>query len=129
MQDIVSIDGVYYDVIIPENGIKRSFSVADTDQAGRNVTGAMIRDIIGTFYNYTISMKIKNRSDYDALYEILSAPDDYHIITVPYGQYTLTFKAYVTEGEDTLRIKTNSYSDWTELSINFIAMEPLRKPS
>ena len=42
---------------------------------------------------------------------------------------TLEFEAYVTEGEDTLKISNNKGNKWEGLSLNFIAMEPKRKPS
>lgn len=130
MQNVFSIDGRYFNVFIKENGIKRSFSVTDTDKAGRVLTGRMVRDIIGTFYNYTIDLSTNklSKTEYDQLYEILSAPQDYHTITVPYGQSTITFDAYVTGGEDTLQVE-RSGNKWTGLSINFIAMEPLRRNS
>lgn len=104
-QDIVTIDGINYNIMIPENGIERSFSIADTDNAGRLLNGTMVRDIIGTYYNYKILFETKYLStdEYDNLYAKLSAPVDYHMITVPYGQETLTFQAYITSGSDTLR--------------------------
>lgn len=127
MQNIFSVDGRYYNVRIPEKGVKRSFSVTDSDKAGRVLTGRMQRDIIGTFYNYTVQLDTNSLSEteYDELYEVLSAPVDYHQITVPYGQSTLTFDAYVTSGDDTLDIARNG-KRWSGLSINFIAMEPQR---
>lgn len=129
MQNVVSIDGKYYNISVPEKGIKRSFSVLDTDNSGRSTAGDMIRDIIGTYYNYTIQFETKNlsRDEYDDLYETLSAPVDYHVITVPYGQTTLTFNAYVTAGDDTLKHTNRSGNDWSGLSVNFIAMSPQRR--
>lgn len=128
IQDIVSIDGTYYNIKIPENGIKRSFSIADSDKAGRNILGEMIRDIVGTYYNYTIQFETRylSHDEYDQLYEILSAPVDYHVITVPYGQSTLTFNAYVTGGSDNIKRIDSSGNNWTGLSIDFIAMKPIR---
>lgn len=127
-QDLFSIDGTYFNVFIPEKGIKRSFSVSDSDKAGRVLTGRMVRDIIGTFYNYTIQLDTSKLSstEYDALYEILSEPKDCHTITVPYGQRTITFDAYCTSGEDTLSKRHNNTNEWSGLSVNFIAMEPQR---
>lgn len=129
IQDVVAIDGRYFNISIPQNGIKRSFSIMDSDNAGRNIEGEMIRDIIGTYYNYTILFETKNLSnmEYDELYEILSAPVDYHIITVPYGQTTMTFKAYVTNGDDNISVVTSKGNKWTGLSINFIAISPARR--
>lgn len=120
----------YFNVRIPEDGIKRSFSVADSDKAGRLLTGRMMRDIIGTFYNYTIEIDTNklSQSEYDEFYEIVSAPVDYHEISVPYAQTTLTFDAYITGGEDVLKSSNSSGNTWTGLSLNFVAMEPLRLP-
>lgn len=130
-QNLVSIDNIYYDIMIPENGIKRSFSIADTDNAGRLLTGKMVRDIVGTYYNYTIQFETKYLSDdeYDDLFNKLSAPVDYHTITVPYGQGTLTFEAYITSGSDTLRSVRNNRNKWQGLSVNFIAMKPYFTPA
>ena len=131
MQNVFSIDGRYFDVVIPEQGIKRSFSVMDSDKAGRVLTGRMMRDIIGTFYNYTIEFKANklNRKEYDELYGIISDPDvDYHTITVPYGQTSITFDAYITNGQDVVDRIGKDGTKWSGLSVNFIAMEPLRTP-
>lgn len=129
-QNLVIIDGINYNIMIPENGIKRSFSIADTDNAGRLLNGTMVRDIIGTYYNYNIMFETKylSTAEYDDLYTKLSAPVDYHIITVPYGQETLTFQAYITSGSDTLRKVRNNTNNWTGLSVDFIAISPQRTP-
>lgn len=127
-QNIFSIDGRYFNVFIPQDGIERNFAVVDTDDAGRVLTGAMERDIIGTFYNYTIKLNTNFLSfaEYDELYEILSSPVEYHWIIVPYAQSTLRFKAYVTQGKDVLNRMTSKGNHWKQLSVNFIAMEPER---
>ena len=127
-QDIFSIDGKYFNVFIPQDGIERNFAIVDTDDAGRVLTGTMERDIIGTFYNYTIKMdtNLLSFAEYDELYEILSAPVDSHIIIVPYAQDTLRFEAYVTQGKDVLNRMSKKGNHWKQLSVNFIAMEPER---
>lgn len=130
IQDLVSIDGIYYNIMIPKDGIKRSFSIADTDNSGRLLNGEMVRDIIGTYYNYTIQFETKylSTAEYDDLFDKLSAPVDYHTIVAPYGQEKLTFQAYCTTGSDTLSIVVNGMNKWGGLSINFVAMKPKRTP-
>lgn len=111
--------------------LKRNFAVLDGENAGRVMTGKMVRDIIGTYYNYTLEID-SNESDpaeYDRLYEALSAPVDSHTITVPYAQGTMTFEAYVANGEDELVKCYEAINGWSGLSINFVAMEPKRRPS
>ena len=130
VQDVFSIDGRYFNVFIPMDGIERNFSVVDTDDAGRVITGGMERDIVGTYYNYTIKLdtSLLSFEEYDDLYEILSDPVDYHEIIVPYGQRTLAFHAYVTQGKDVLNRIDRLGNHWKQLSVNFIAMEPERLP-
>lgn len=128
VQDIFSIDGRYFNVFIPQDGIERNFSIVDTDDAGRVITGSMERDIVGTYYNYTLQLNTNFLSfeEYDELYDILSSPIDYHIIRVPYAQGTLQFKAYVTNGKDVLNRISDKGNHWKQLSVNFIAMDPER---
>ena len=127
---IFSIDGKEYNVTVPAGGIQRSFSVLDTDKSGRSQSGDMIRDIIGTYYNYSIEINTKmlNYDEYDKLYEVISSPTEYHILTVPYGQETLTFKAYVTSGSDSFDVQgKDGKRKWKGLKLNFIAMSPQRR--
>lgn len=130
MKTPIVVDGVTYPKIYVLS-LKRSFSVLDGENVGRVMTGKMVRDIIGTYYNYTLKID-SNESDpaeYDRLYEVLSSPVDSHTITVPYAQGTMTFDAYVSNGEDDLIKCYETINGWTGLSVNFIAMEPKRRPS
>ena len=117
------VDGVAYNVAV--TSFKRKFSVLDGKNAGRTIDARMHRDILGTFYNYTLELDL-NRAQYDALYEVLSAPDDSHAVVLPYGQTTLAFDAYVTSGEDTLVRMTDKGNYWKSLKVNLIAMAPQR---
>lgn len=126
---VFKVDGVEYNVFVPSGGIKRSGKVLDGDKAGRVQTGRMERDIIGTYYNYAMQIDASRLdvASYDALYQVLSAPVDYHNIVVPYGQGTLSFRAYVANVDDELISIDGNRKRWGNLSFNFIAMEPQRK--
>lgn len=130
MNTVFSIDGVGYPTILVES-LKRKFSVLDGENAGRVKTGEMQRDIIGTYYNYSLELDTSEASlaEYDRLYEVLSSPQDKHSITVPYGQTSITFDAYISNGEDELFSMESSRNLWGELSINFIAIAPKRRPA
>lgn len=129
MNSIFLLDGVAYDVEVGE--LERSFAVTDTEQSGRTLDYTMDRDIIGTFYNYSMVVypKIGDLASYDAFYNIISDPNySSHEMTFPYGQETLTFKAYVSQGKDKLRIRKGQNIWGAEgLSLNFTAMEPQRR--
>lgn len=123
-----TVDGVSYGVRVPSGGLKRSFKVLDGPNAGRMLSGEMKRDVIGTYYNYQVEILRDSASlaEYDRLYQVLSAPVDSHTVSFPYGQSTLTFQAYVTEGSDGLTRKTAGGNYWGGLSVQFTAMAPQR---
>ena len=108
--------------------LKRNFAVLDGPNAGRNLSGTMIRDIIGTYYNYSMEVDgdEKYPAEYDSFYEKISAPVRSHSMTFPYGQSTLTFDAYVSNGSDNLEYM-GDHNRWGTLSFNFVAMAPKRR--
>lgn len=125
-QDIVSVDGVFYDVAI--SSLKRTSNITDGENAGRTAAPAasMIRDVIGTFYTYVISFEPKSgkQAHYDTLYNALSQPVDFVRLTVPYGQTKKTFDAYVTKVEDELKLNLNGLLVWSGMSVTFTSMDP-----
>jgi len=125
----LTLDGVFYKLHV--SSLKRHFQVLDGENAERADAGNIIRDVIGTYYNYsmTIENAVDTRSDYDAFYEEISAPVESHILTVPYAQGTMTFEAYVTAGEDNLELMDEDGTDWNGLTVQFIACEPKRVPA
>jgi hypothetical protein len=121
-----SIDNRTFPNLIVKS-LKRSFQILDGPLTGRNLRGEMLRDIIGTYFNYDLDLECTKLSvkDYDDLYEIICSPNvDSHSIIVPYAQKELTFNAYISSGDDTLKIRTETYSRWGELGCKFIAMAP-----
>lgn len=126
----ITLDGVTYRTLHVMK-LTRSFSVLDGENVGRVLTGDMVRDVIGTFYNYSVEIDADaaSRADYDAFYEEISAPVDSHELVVPYAQTTLIFQAYVTQGEDELEVMEPYANRWGRLSFDFIAMSPQRRPT
>lgn len=126
--EVFKLDGRGFNVTV--KSLQRKASVLDRESAGRVLSGRMERDIIGTYYNYTVTLLTENMNvgDYDALYEILTAPVNSHTLVAPYGQGTISFEAYVTSADDNLRLMTSTANLWGDLKINFIAMQPKRYP-
>ncbi len=128
--NIFRLDGREYNINVLE--LKRKFAVTDTENSGRTTDYAMHRDIIGTFYNYTLKIAPKklDMESYNRFYDAISNPSAVsHEITVPFGNETMTFKAYVTQGEDSLVVR-NGKNFWgfaDGLTVNFTAMEPQRR--
>lgn len=124
---VFSVDGVQYSKLHVVS-LKRSFAVLDGENAGRTMDGAMQRDIIGTYYNYSLEIDPSGSdpAEYDSFYEVISSPSDSHSVSFPYGQSSLEFEAYVSNGEDELWDIFKGQNRWTNLTVNFIAMTPQR---
>ena len=125
---LFKVDGKSYNVAV--KSLKRTFQVLDGENAGRNLNGEMIRDVIGTYYNYSVEIARKEASpeEYDSLYEVISSTDDFHTFEMPYGQSVYTFKGYVSNGSDELRRIENNKKIWGNLAFNMIAKVPKRRP-
>lgn len=126
-QKFFKLDGKTYDLWV--TSLKREASVLDREDAGRTLSGDMDRDIVGTYYNYemTIDNSNCNAHDYDEFYEKITAPVDYHRVLFPYGQGTLEFKAYTANASDELTLIDNDGNHWDSLTVKFTAMSPQRR--
>jgi len=122
---VFTIDGMDFRVFVIS--LERSFAVTDNENSGRVQSARMYRDIVGTFYNYKMEIEPhKNyRADYDSFYQIITSPTESHRLIFPYGQTTLEFEAYVTNGTDNLKKRIEN--EWSGLTVNFVAMEPQRR--
>ena len=123
-QSAFLLDGVSYNVRVTK--LTRKFSVLDSDKTGRTQSGTMYRDVIGTFYNYamTIEQKDDDADSMDALWDAISQPAASHVCVFPYGQSTLTQQMYITGGEQDIRRLGIKKTEWGELQLSFIAMTP-----
>ena len=118
------LDGVAYNVRVTK--LTRKFSVLDSDKTGRTQNGSMYRDVIGTFYNYamTVEQKDGDTTAMDAFWDAISQPVTSHVCVFPYGQTTLTQQMYITGGEQDVRKLSSNKTEWGELQLSFVAMTP-----
>lgn len=123
-QNVFLMDGVAYNVWVKK--LTRKFAVLDTGKTGRTQSGGMYRDVIGTYYNYTMVVegKVGAAGELDAFWEAVSRPKKSHLCVFPYNQITLTQQMYVTGGEQDLVCRTEKGTQWGELTLNFVAMVP-----
>ena len=131
-ESMFTMDGVSYDVRIPAEGIKRSGSILDGPTAGRLQSGSMVLDTIGAYFNYTIG-PIKpnpaNVASYDALYlAAMSVAKREHTVVMPFGQSTISFKAYVSNAEDVLKKRRNGVNYWSGLELYVVMVDPYWTP-
>lgn len=126
---VFKIDGKEYDVKVMIDGVERNFNILDSAETGRLLNASMFRNVIGTFYGYTLKIEPNRMTpqEYDEMWEVISAPVPFHELEVPYAQTTLIFQAYVTNGKDILERIEKGVNRWHGLSINFVAEEPQRR--
>lgn len=110
----VIMDGVSYRLNVRYETLGRSFRLEEGQNAGTMLSGDYTRDLMGTYYDYSMEVEPDPRfpADYDAFYEAISAPVSSHSLTLPYGQSTITFDAMVSEGTDLYRGKVANRTRW-----------------
>lgn len=128
MRTVFLVDGMQFNVSVVS--LERRASLRDGSNAGNAISGRKIRDLQGTFYDYTVVLNTRDMagSAYDDLYELLTAPVDSHQVVMPYGQSTLTFEAYIEDVGDVLKYMGAARNLWGDLEVQFTAMEPQRVP-
>ena len=127
MQNIV-VDGVEYRVRVVYESLSRSFSIVEGPNGGTAITARTIRDIIGTKYDYEMRVEpdLRYPEDYDAFYEVISAPVESHMVEMPYGNGVMKFEAMIVSGEDTYRGILANRNAWQGLRVQFKPILPQR---
>lgn len=126
MPSTITVDGTVYNVRLKYETLKRSFTIVEGPNQGESLSAKMIRDILGTKYTYQIDIEPDpaDPASYDSFYQLISAPADYHTVTMPFGQSTITFNAAIQSGTDIYRGILGGQQRWSGLSIQFIPLEP-----
>lgn len=121
---VFSLDGVEYDIDVVR--LTRSFEILDIGSNERTQDGELYRELVGTFYNYTMTLWPKSGKEaaLDALWDALSQPKESHVCVFPYNQKMLTQRMYVTSGSQDLIRKKQDGAVWGEITVDFIATAP-----
>ena len=119
----ITIDGVTYNV--PVISIKRTADFLDKF-AERTADGKLHRELIGVYFNYKLQFGQASMTDYAALWEKLTEPEEFHTVVIPDEDGDLTFTAYFSNVGDELVKVSGATRYWKNLTANFIAQEPAR---
>ena len=123
----ITIDGTYFDV--PLINIKRTGDFLDK-YANRTEDGVLHRELIGTYFNYTMNFGIiEDTETYVALWDKLSEPVEFHEFTLPDANRTYAFTGYVSSLSDEMRKIYGNSVQYENLTCEFIARQPARRPS
>lgn len=124
-----TVDGQEFNVFVTE--LTRSAAIVESKASGDVKNGDHFRDVVGTRYNYsmTIATDSLSKADYDGLYEILTAPVEYHRVVLPYGRSTLEFDAYIETAEDRVKSDRETERTWADLTLDFYSKGVQRRPT
>ncbi|MBQ7924899.1 MAG: hypothetical protein IJ335_01230 [Lachnospiraceae bacterium] len=122
----IRIDGILYDV--PLVSIKRAADVLDK-YAERTEDGDLKRELIGVYFNYQMSFgTIDDDNTYDALWDKLTEPVEYHDFTLPTTKGTYSFRGYISGVSDEIEKVLADTVKFKGLQCKFTAKMPARVP-
>lgn len=128
----IKLNGRSFDADVAIYKYNRNFNVLDGDNAGRAMTGRMIRDIIGTYLGHKITV-FRRGNNYAGLdefwdYLYLHSVDDSVLLEAADGQTSIAYEAYYTSATQDLEKVENGANYWGEIEVNFIPMEAQVRP-
>lgn len=128
----IKINGVLFDVNVAISAYSRNFNVLDGENAGRTLSGRMVRDVIGTYigHNVTVFRKGNNYQGLDAFWDYLiqHSTDDSVLLEAADGQKTISYQAYYTSGTQDIEKVENGINYWDEVQVNFIPIDAQYRP-
>lgn len=126
----ITVDGVHYD--IPLVSVTRNADFLDK-YANRVESGDLERELIGVFYNFTLtvgsSTAFGDGMDYETFYMHMTEPVDYHTVSLPVPGGTYVFVAYISSVSDQYEKVLADDVTIKTFSCKFTAKSPARVPS
>lgn len=123
----IKLNGRTFDADVAISSYNRNFNVLDGPNAGRVLSGKMIRDVIGTYLGHKITV-FRRGDDYaglDVLWDYLyqHSIDDSVLLEAADGQRTITYQAYYTSASQDLEKVENGVNYWGEIEVNFVPID------
>jgi hypothetical protein len=128
-EQLLKIDGKTFGVMLIK--ISRSASILDK-YAKRTINGDLHREIIGTYYNYSLEFVYNDEPlRYALLWERLTAPEAFHYIQIVDTVNIYSFEGYISNVKDSISYASpnNGYERrFDGLSCDIVAKTPSRRP-
>lgn len=124
----IIIDGIHFD--IPMISLKRTADFLDK-YAERVETGELKRELIGVYYNYTLTAGTSTDfgdTDYDAFWDKMTEPKEFHEISIPTKNGYYTFTGYISSVSDEYEKILDNEAEFTGFTCKFTAKMPARTP-
>ena len=128
----IKLNGVAFDTDVAIASYSRSFNVLDGENAGRVLTGRMVRDVIGTYIGHklTVFRRGDNHEGLDRFWDYLLAHsvDDSVLLEAADGQSTISYEAYYTSASQELEKVEGGVNYWGDIEVTFIPMQAQVRP-
>lgn len=124
----IKVDDTYFD--IPMVSLKRNADFLDK-YAERTEDGVLNRELIGVYYNYTLTAGTSSDfgdTDYDAFWDKMTEPVEFHDIYIPTSGGYYYFKAYISSVSDEYKKILDNEAEFTGFTCKFTAQKPARTP-
>lgn len=125
----IEVDGIHFD--IPMVSLKRNADFLDK-YAERVETGELMRELIGVYYNYTLTAGTSSDfgdTDYDAFWDKMTEPVEFHDISIPTKNGYYTFRGYISSVSDEYKKILDNEAEFTGFTCKFTAKFPARTPT
>lgn len=124
----IKVDGTFFD--IPMVSLKRNANFLDK-YAERVESGDLERELIGVYYNYTLTVGTSSDfgdTDYDEFWDKMTEPVEFHDISIPTGNGYYTFKGYISSVSDEYEKILKDKAVFKGFTCKFTAKSPARTP-
>lgn len=124
----IIIDGIFFD--IPMVSLKRRADFLDKF-AERVETGDLERELIGVYYNFDLTVGTSEAfgdTDYDAFWNKMTEPVEFHDISIPTKNGYYTFRGYISSVSDEYERILDGKASFKGFTCKFTAKSPARTP-
>lgn len=124
----IYIDGEYFD--IPIVSLKRNVDFLDKF-AERVETGDLERELIGVYYNYTLSVGKSSsfpEGVYDRFFDKIAEPVPFHTVSLPTNSGYYEYIAYISSVSDGYEKITKTGADYEGFTCRLTTKMPARRP-
>ena len=128
----IKLNGIEFDADVAIEKYNRNFNVLDGQNAGRVMTGTMIRDIIGTYLGHKVTI-FRRGDNYEGLdrfwdYLFTHSVDGSVLLEAADGQSSISYEAYYTSASQDIEHVSGGVNYWGPVEVNFIPMDAQLRP-
>lgn len=128
----IKLNGIEFDADVAISSYNRNFNVLDGENAGRVLSGRMVRDIIGTYIGHKLIV-FRRGENYKGLddfwnYLVEHSVEDSVLLEAADGQSSIAYEAYYTSASQDIEKVNGGINYWGEIEVNFIPMDAQVKP-